>query len=121
MDSFFFRFRNALVLIVIVLLQIFALAVQVQRPIEGTIPGGNPDGRKITLLRRWTVALVTPVERLMHGSSVHTRSVWDTDIDLRHAREQNQQLKQEITRLREEQAAFAEDAAQGRRLQTVLG
>ena len=121
MDSFFFRFRNALVLIVIVLLQIFALAVQVQRPIEGTVPGGNPDGRKITLLRRWTVALVTPVERLVHGSGLHTRSVWDNYIDLRHTREQNQQLKQEITRLREEQAAFAEDAAQGRRLQAVLG
>jgi rod shape-determining protein MreC len=121
MDSFFFRFRNALVLIVIVLLQVFALAIQVQRPIEGTAPGGNPDGRKITLLRRWTVALVTPVERLTHGSSLHTRSVWDNYIDLRHTREQNQQLKQEITRLREEQAAFAEDAAQGRRLQAVLG
>src|ERR1700744_4601964 len=121
MDSFFFRFRNALVLIVIVLLQIFALAVQVQRPIEGTVPGGTPDGRKITLLRRWTVALVTPVERLVHGSGLHTRSVWDNYIDLRHTREQNQQLKQEITRLREEEAAFAEDAAQGRRLQAVLG
>ncbi len=121
MDSFFFRFRNALVLIVIVLLQVFALAVQVQRPAEGAVPGSSPDGKKITLLRRWTVALVTPIERITHGSSLHTRSVWDNYIDLRHAREQNQQLKQEITRLREEQAAFAEDAAQGRRLQAMLG
>jgi rod shape-determining protein MreC len=121
MDSFFFRFRNALVLIVIVLLQVFALAVQVQRPIEGAVPGSTPDGRKITLLRRWTVAFVTPVERLTHGSSLHTRSVWDNYIDLRHTREENQQLKQQITRLREEEAAFAEDAAQGRRLQAVLG
>lgn len=121
MDSFFFRFRNALVLIVLVLLQVVALAVQVQRPVEGTVPGGNPDGRKITLLRRWTVALVTPIERLTHGSSLHTRSVWDNYIDLRHARRQNAQLKQEITNLREEEAAFAEDAAQGRRLQTLLG
>src|SRR5215472_2311841 len=121
MDSFFFRFRNALVLIVIVLLQVFALAVQVQRPVEGTVPGGTPDGKKITLLRRWTVALVTPVERLVHGSSLHSRGVWDNYIDLRHTREQNQQLKQEITRLREEQASFDEDAAQGRRLQAMLG
>lgn len=121
MDSFFFRFRNALVLIVIVLLQVFALAVQVQRPIEGTVPGSTPDGKKITLLRRWTVALVTPIERITHGSSLHTRGVWDNYIDLRRTREQNQQLKQEITQLREEEAAFAEDAAQGRRLQAVLG
>jgi rod shape-determining protein MreC len=47
--------------------------------------------------------------------------VWDNYIDLRHTRQENQQLKQEITQLREEQAAFAEDAAQGRRLQAVLG
>ncbi|HEX5285032.1 MAG TPA: rod shape-determining protein MreC [Bryocella sp.] len=121
MDSFFFRFRNALVLIVIVLLQVVALAIQVQRPVEGAVPGGTPDGRKVTLLRRWTVALVTPVERLTHGSSLHTRNVWDNYIDLRHTRQQNQQLKQEVTQLREEEAAFAEDAAQGRRLQAVLG
>ena len=121
MDSFFFRFRNALVLIVIVLLQVVALAVQVQRPVEGATPGSMPDGRKITLLRRWTVALVTPIEHLTHGASLHTRNVWDDYIALRGARQQNQQLKQEITRLREEQAAFAEDAAQGRRLEAVLG
>ena len=47
--------------------------------------------------------------------------MWDNYIDLRHTREENQQLKQEITQLREEEAAFAEDAAQGRRLQAVLG
>lgn len=121
MDSFFFRFRNALVLIVIVLLQVVALAVQVQRPVEGAVPGSMPDGKKVTLLRRWTVALVTPVERLVHGSSLHTRGVWDNYIDLRHARQENQQLKHEVTQLREEEAALAEDAAQGRRLQAVLG
>lgn len=121
MDSFFFRFRNALVLIVIVLLQVVALAVQVQRPVEGAVPGSMPDGNKVTLLRRWTVALVTPVERLVHGSSLHTRGVWDNYIDLRHARQENQQLKHEVTQLREEEAALAEDAAQGRRLQAVLG
>lgn len=121
MDSFFFRFKNALVLIVIVLLQVVALAVQVQRPIEGAMPGSAPDGPKITLLRRWTEALVTPVERLVHGTSLHTRSFWDNYLDLRGARRQNEQLKQEITQLREEQAAFAEDAAQGRRLEAILG
>jgi len=32
MDSFFYRFRNPLVLIAIVLMQVIALAMQVQRP-----------------------------------------------------------------------------------------
>ena len=121
MDSFFIRFKNVLVLITLVLLQVVALAVQVQRPSESALPGSAADGRKITLLRRWTVALVTPLERLTHGTSLKTRSLWSNYIDLRHAREQNQQLRQEVTQLREEQAAFAEDAAQGRRLQAMLG
>ncbi|HVG26721.1 MAG TPA: rod shape-determining protein MreC [Acidobacteriaceae bacterium] len=125
MDSFFFRFKNALVLIAIVLVQVLALAVQVQRPVEGDLPGAPPgaapDGQKITLLRRWSVALVTPVERVVHGASLHTRNLWSNYLYLRGAREQNQELRAEVARLREEQAAFAEDAAQGRRLQAVLG
>ena len=121
MDSFFIRFKNVLVLIALVLLQVVALAVQVQRPAEGTLQENAADGRKITLLRRWTVALVTPVERVTHGTSLKVRGVWSNYIDLRHAREQNRQLREEVTQLREEQAAFAEDAAQGRRLQAVLG
>ena len=51
----------------------------------------------------------------IHAAYGTTTSIFATPA------QQNQQLKQEITQLREEQAAFAEDAAQGRRLQTVLG
>jgi rod shape-determining protein MreC len=120
MDSFFFRYKNVLVLIAIVLLQVLALAMQVPRPAEGVLPGSKPDGKKITLLRRWTEALVTPVELLVHGTSLHTRNVWQNYLDLRGARKQNAQLKQEVAQLREEQAAFAEDAAQGRRLDAIL-
>ena len=50
----------------------------------------------------------------------HLGNAWSDYIDLRHTRQQNLELKQDITRLREEQAAFAEDAAQGRRLQKLL-
>jgi rod shape-determining protein MreC len=121
MDSFFFRFKNALVLIGIVLLQVLALAIQVQRPAEGSLPGSTADGPKVTLLRRWTVALVSPVERVLHATSLHTRNVWMDYAYLRGARKENAQLKQEVAQLREEQAAFAEDAAQGRRLEAVLG
>jgi rod shape-determining protein MreC len=120
MDSFFSRFKNPLTLIVIVLLQVIALAVQVQRPTENATSGGAPDGPRITLLRRWSTALVTPLERLAHGSSMGVRGLWSNYIDLRHTRQANQDLRQEVRRLREEQAAFAEDAAQGRRLQALL-
>ncbi|AEU38240.1 rod shape-determining protein MreC [Granulicella mallensis] len=119
MDSFFVRFKNPLVLIVIVLAQTIGLAIQVQPSRTGAGPVGS-DGRKMSLLRYWSVAIVTPFERVIHGSSLNVRHVWSNYIDLRHTREQNQALQLEIARLRQEQASFAEDAAQGRRLQALL-
>jgi rod shape-determining protein MreC len=120
MESFFSRFKNSLVLIAIVLAQVIALAVQVQQPARNFNPGEAHDGRSVTLMRRWITAAVTPFERVLHGTSLRVRGVWSNYIDLRHTREQNQALKSDVARLREEQAAFAEDAAQGRRLQALL-
>ena len=119
MDSFFVRFKNPLVLIAIVLAQTIGLAIQVQPSRTSKGPTG-PDGKKTSLLRYWTVAIVTPFERVIHGSSLNVRHLWSSYIDLRHAREQNQAAQLEIARLRQEQASFAEDAAQGRRLQALL-
>jgi len=48
------------------------------------------------------VALVTPVERLSHGTSLHVRNLWSNYIDLRHTRQQNDQLQKEVARLRRE-------------------
>lgn len=120
MESFFSRFKNSLVLIAIVLAQVIALAVQVQRPTGGVHPGETPDGRSVTLMRRWITAAVTPFERVLHGSGLKVRWVWSNYLDLRHARQQNAELRSDVARLRQEQAAFAEDAAQGRRLQVLL-
>ena len=120
MDSFFVRFKNSLVLIAIMVVQVVALALQVPRA-SGDLPGAHADGRKISTLRYWTVAVVSPFERLTHGSSLNVRHLWSNYIDLRHTRQQNFELQQEIVRLRQEQEALAEDAAQGRRLQALLG
>jgi rod shape-determining protein MreC len=120
MESFFSRFRNPLVLIAIVLMQVVALAMQVQRPAKGLETGGVADGPRVTLLRRWSIVTVTPFERVIHWSSMRVRGVWGDYIDLRHMRKTNDALKQDVARLREEQAEFAEDAAQGRRLQALL-
>jgi len=49
------------------------------------------------------------------------RRVWGNYVGLRHAKEQNQALLLEVARLRQEQTEFAEDAAEGRRLQALLG
>ena len=130
MDSFFYRFRNPLVLITIVLIQVIALAMQVQRPSkDADVPasarvmedaGAAPDGRHVSLLRRWTVTAMTPFEAAVHTVSLKVRGGWNGYINLRHTRQQDAQLKDEVARLREEEASFAEDAAQGRRLQKLL-
>ncbi len=48
------------------------------------------------------------------------RSMWSNYIDLRHVRQQNQELKDRVSRLQLEQAALLEDARQGQRLQALL-
>ena len=135
MDSFLARFKNSLVLITLVLLQTIALAVQVQRPqaadsaaqqttsasaTQYTGPKVQPEKKGVTVLRYWTASVLTPFERFLHGTGLRLRHLWSGYIDLRHTRQENEQLKQEVARLRQEQAAFAEDAVQGRRLQTML-
>lgn len=117
MESFFVRFKNVLVLVAVLLAQTISLAIQVRRPVES----GAPDSHEVTLLRYWVVSTVTPLERLFHGTGLDVRKAWSNYIDLRHTRQQNADLKLEVARLRLEQAAFAEDAMQGHRLQALLG
>ncbi len=117
MESFFSRFRNALVLIAVLLAQTVGLAVQVRRP--ATL-GGESDGREVYLLRLWANAAATPLERLARHLSSSVRNTWSNYIDLRHTRQQNEELRQQIASLRLEQASFAQDAVQGHRLQAML-
>ncbi|MGA8940644.1 MAG: rod shape-determining protein MreC [Acidobacteriaceae bacterium] len=131
MDSFFTRFKNPLVLIAIVLVQVIALAMQVQRPVKNAEVtasarameslGAAPDGKHVSLLRRWTVTSMTPLEAAVHGMSERVRGGWNDYVSLRQTRQQDARLKDEVARLRVEEASFAEDAAQGRRLQKLLG
>jgi rod shape-determining protein MreC len=116
MESFFSRYRNALVLIVVLVAQLLALAVQARRP---TADGS--DGRSVSLLRYAVVAFITPPERLVHSVGHWFGSLWYGYVDLIHVRRQNAGLQQEVQRLRLEQAGIAQDAAQGQRLQHMLG
>lgn len=115
MDSFFSRYRNGLVLIVVLVAQLLALAVQARRP------GSSSDRSSVSLLRHASVAVITPPERLIRATESWIGSVWTGYVDLIHVRRQNAALQLEIQRLRLEQAGLAQDAAQGRRLQQMLG
>jgi rod shape-determining protein MreC len=124
METFFSRYRNLIVLLVVLLLQVIGLAVQVRKPIVTNVSGGflpeQHDGGGVLLIRLWATSMVSPFERLIHSTDSGVSGFWSNYIDLRHTREQNQELQRTVDRLRLEQAELHEDALQGQRLQAVL-
>jgi rod shape-determining protein MreC len=115
--DFVTRFKNSLFLILVLLAQAIALAMQVRTPADSS----QPDGRSVRLIRMWATATVAPFERAAHAVGSGTHNGWANYIDLRHVRQQNKDLQQQITRMRIEEAAISEDALEGRRLQAMLG
>jgi rod shape-determining protein MreC len=121
MESFFVRYRNLLVLLLMLLAQIVGLAMQVRRGSTGHSNLDSRDGSSVRLIRLWADQLVTPPERLIHNSKLGVLWVWNNYFYLRDVRQQNQDLQKTVDRLRLEQAALLEDARQGERLQALLG
>ena len=115
--DFLTQYKNALFLIAVLLAQAIALAVQVRSPVDAA----KPDGPSVRLIRMWAMTSVTPVERVTHALGSGAGHAWSEYIDLRHVRQQNKDLQQQLTRMRIEEAAIAEDALEGRRLQAMLG
>ena len=115
MESIFSRYKNALVLMLVLLAQVVLLAMQVRRPAPDM-----PDGHNVRLWRYWVASIVTPPERIAHNIGLGIRGVWTNYIHLRNLREQNQALQDENDRLRLEQASVAQDAREGQQLRELL-
>lgn len=115
MESFFTRYKNGLVLLLVLLVQLIGLALQVRRPMPN-----SPDSKPVRLLRYWVISALAPPARVSHGAGRGARGFWSNYIDLRNVREQNHDLQAEVDRLRLEEGALAEDARQGQRLQRLL-
>jgi rod shape-determining protein MreC len=109
------RYKNILVLVAVLFGQVLGLAVQVRKP----SPTGG-DQSSVRLIRYWIISLITPFEKMLHGGGSGISNVWTNYVDLRHVREQNQQLRDQVNRLQLEQAGLLEDARQGQRLQNLL-
>ncbi len=116
MESFFSRFKNALVLIALLLVQTIALATQIPRSVDPA----NPEGAKIRLIRLWVTAILTPVERVAHWGGHGIRAGWANYVGLRGVRQQNADLQKQIAQLRLERAALAENALEGQRLAALV-
>jgi rod shape-determining protein MreC len=118
MESFFSRYKNALVLIAVLLTQVIGVAIQVRRPLPKE--HAQPDAGGVRLIRYWAISLVSPPERLVHWLGASIIGVWDNYLDLMHVRQQNKDLQAELQRLRIEEGGIVEDARQGQRLQQLL-
>jgi len=115
MESFLSRYKNPLVLLALLLVQVIGLAVQVRRP----SPGGDAPG--VRLIQYWALAAVTPPERLAHFLGYETGHLWSSYVDLVGTKRKNRELLMEMDRLRVEQAGLAEQARQVQQLQALLG
>src|SRR4051812_4247434 len=112
MESFLGRYRNLIILMGVLFLQVLGLAVQVKT--------GANEAKDTRLIRIWVVGAITPFERGLVWVQNSTGNVWHNYFYLRGVRAENRQLKTQIEQMRLEQVRLSEDAAQARRLQMLL-
>ncbi len=112
MDNIIKRHANLTVLVAVLFAQILGLAVQIKRTTE--------EGDSALLIRQWTLAAITPLEKGFVHSTTAVRNVWNGYFYLRNVRKENERLKDEIGQMRLEQVRLQQDAAQARRLQALL-
>jgi rod shape-determining protein MreC len=112
MESVLSRYRNLIILVGVLFLQVLGLAMQVKR--------GPTEAQDTRLIRIWAVGALAPIERGIVWAQNSTRSVWHNYFYLRGVRAENRELKQEIEQMRLEQVRLSEDAAQAHRLQNLL-
>jgi len=105
------RYRNLIVLVGVLFAQVLGLAVQVKRP---------TDSGSTHLIRIWAVGAVTPLEKALVWAQTSTHNLWHNYLYLRGVRAENRALKQEIERMRLEEARMTQDADQAHRLQALL-
>jgi rod shape-determining protein MreC len=112
MESVLGRYRNLIILVGVLFLQVLGLAVQVKR---------SGDSEHTRLIRIWAVDTVTPFERVLVWAQNSSTNLWHNYFFLRGVRAENRQLKQQIEQMRLEQVRLSEDADQAHRLQQLLG
>src|ERR1700761_4801358 len=100
MESFFSRYKNALVLLVVLVLQLLALAIQAKRPSKDA-----SDPQAVSLIRYGVVTVITPPEKALHSTGGWFSNLWFGYIDLIHVRRENAALRNQLERLRLEQAS----------------
>jgi rod shape-determining protein MreC len=111
MESVLGRYRNLIVLVGVLFVQVLGLAVQVKR---------TTDTDSSRLIRVWAVGAVSPLEKALVWVQTSTGNLWHNYFYLRGVRAENRDLRQQIEQMRIEQVRMSQDADQARRLQALL-
>ncbi len=118
MASFLSRYKNPLVLVLLLALQFVVLAVQVRSSTDSRAHAVDQAG--VRVIRLGVATVVTPPESVVHSGGLSLRQIWGHYIGLVGLKQENDELKEQVERLQLEQAALAEDARQGQRLEELL-
>lgn len=116
MESFLSRFRNVIVLVIVLSAQTVLLATQIKRPKDPQ----RPESGTTRLIRLWAVEIFVPLEHAFTATGHFFSNSWHNYVDLRGVRQQNQELQHQLDLLRLQEVRLAEDAGQARRLQALL-
>jgi rod shape-determining protein MreC len=109
MDSIFYRYRNITILLVVIIAQLVLLAWQVKSDTD------------VPLVRVWAVTAVTPVASAIESVRNGTTGFFSNYFELRNAREQNNQLRTEVDRLKLENQLMKNDLASAQRAEALAG
>ena len=111
MESVLGRYRNLIILVGVLFLQVLGLAMQVKR---------GSDTQDTRLIRIWAVGALSPFERSLVWVRNGSGNIFHNYIYLRGVRAENRELKQQIEQMRLQQVRLSEDAGQAHRLQSLL-
>ncbi len=103
------RRRSLALFAAAIAVQVMLLALQIRR------------GQQVRLIRVWAIESVSPLGRGAAWSVEGVRGLWSNYVALRHAREEDEQLRAEIAELRMRNAQLESRAAEADRLANLLG
>jgi rod shape-determining protein MreC len=109
MESIFYRYRNIIVLLLVIFAQLVLLAWQVRN--DSDVP----------LVRIWAVSAVTPVASTIEGLRNGTTGFFSNYFELRNAREQSLTLKTEVDRLKLENQFLKNELSSAQRAEALAG
>jgi rod shape-determining protein MreC len=109
MESIFYRYRNIIVLLIVIFAQLILLAWQVK------------SDRDVPMVRVWAVTAVAPVASTIEGFRNGTTGFVTNYFELRNAREQSRQLRTEVERLRVENQLLKNELGSAQRAESLAG